>query len=113
MDEVTSNYPGENVRLLVNDVLTTYNLLKHSSNAVPATVSSMVIAKFLCCSVEEFRTSFYSKSIDIDDEERYLLGKDIMMMLAFQYYLIVEDPYPLYMNRLCLKVFLCLTRLHN
>ena len=78
-----SNYPGENVRLLVNDVLTTYNLLKHS-NAVPATVSSMVIAKFLCCSVEEFRTPFYSKSVEIDDEERYLLGKDIMMILAFQ-----------------------------
>jgi hypothetical protein len=44
----------------------------------------MVIAKFLCCSVEEFRTPFYSKSVEIDDEERYLLGKDIMMILAFQ-----------------------------
>ena len=78
-----SNYPGENVRLLVNDVQATYNLLKHG-NAMPATISSVVIAKFLCCSVEEFRTPFYSKSVQVDDDERSLLGKDIGTILAFQ-----------------------------
>ena len=77
------NYPGENVRLLVNDVQATYNLLKHG-NAMPATISSVVIAKFLCCSVEEFRTPFYSKSVQVDDEERSLLGKDVGTILAFQ-----------------------------
>ena len=78
-----SNYPGENVRLLINDVQATYNLLKHG-NAMPATISSVAIAKFLCCSVEEFRTPFYSKSVQVDDEERSLLGKDIGTILAFQ-----------------------------
>ena len=87
-----SNYPGENVRLLVNDVQATYNLLKHG-NAMPATISSVVIAKFLCCSVEEFRTPFYSKSVQVDDEERSLLGKDIGTILAFQSTSLGVSPY--------------------
>ncbi len=49
-----SDYPGKNVRLMINDIQASYNLLK-SGQCLPTTVStSMVTTKFLLCQVKEF-----------------------------------------------------------
>ncbi len=64
-----SDYPGENVRLMVNDIQASYNLLK-SGQCLPTTVSSMVTTKFLLCQVEEFCAFFFNPSVTIDKEER-------------------------------------------
>ena len=78
-----SDYPGENVRLMVNDIQASYNLLK-SGQCLPTTVSSMVTTKFLLCQVEEFRAFFFAPSVTIDKEERGLMGKDNLAMLLYQ-----------------------------
>jgi Zinc knuckle len=78
-----SDYPGENVRLMVNDIQASYNLLK-SGQCLPTTVSSMVTTKFLLCQVEEFRAFFFAPSVTIDKEERGLMGKDNLAMIQYQ-----------------------------
>ena len=70
-----SDYPGENVRLMVHDIQASFNLLK-SGQCLPITASSIVATKLLLCQVEEFRAVFYTISVKIDTEERGLMGKD-------------------------------------
>ena len=41
-----ADYPGENVRLMVNDIQAKYSILKDGS-AIPTTASSTVISKLL------------------------------------------------------------------
>ena len=70
-----SDYPGENVCLVVHDIQASFNLLK-SGQCLPITASSIVATKLLLCQVEESRAVFYTTSVKIDTEERDLMGKD-------------------------------------
>mgnify|MGYP006149004505 CR=1 FL=1 len=79
-----SDYPGENVRLMVHDIQASFNLLK-SGQCLPITASSIVATKLLLCQVEEFRAVFYTISVKIDTEqERGLMGKDNAALVKFQ-----------------------------
>ena len=79
-----SDYPGENVRLMVHDIQGSFNLLK-SGQSLPITASSIVATtKLLLCQVEEFRAVFYTISVKIDTEERGLMGKDNAALVEFQ-----------------------------
>ena len=78
-----SNYPGENVRLLVTDVQSTFNLMQ-SGGFISQTASSTLVNKFLSSSAEEFRSVFYQPSANIDIEEKRLIGAGNTDMIRFQ-----------------------------
>ena len=79
-----SDYPGENVRLMVHDIHASFDLLK-SGQCLPIIASSIVATKLLLCQVEEFRAVFYTISVKIDTEqERGLMGKDNAALVEFQ-----------------------------
>ena len=78
-----SDYPGENVRLLIEDVQTTYNLMA-GGGSIHQTASTILVNKFLSCSTEGFRSAFHVLSGEIDIQEKRLIGKDNAAMLRFQ-----------------------------
>ena len=78
-----SDYPGENVCLMVHDIQASFNLLK-SGQCLPITTSSIVDTKLLLCQVEEFCAVFYTISVKIDAEERGLMGKDNAALVKIQ-----------------------------
>ena len=79
-----SDYPGENVRLMVHDIQASFNLLK-SGQCLPITASSIVATKLLLCQVEEFCAVFYTISVKIDTEEWVLMDKDNAALVKFHY----------------------------
>ena len=80
-----SDYPGENVCLMVHDIQASFNLLK-SGQCLPITASSIVATKLLLCQVEEFRAVFYTISVKINTEERGLImgSTDNAALVKFQ-----------------------------
>ena len=78
-----SNYPGENVCLLVSDVQSSF-ILMQSGGLISQTTSSTLVNKFLFSIAEEFRSVFYQPFANIDIEEKQLIGAGNTEMICFQ-----------------------------
>jgi hypothetical protein len=79
-----TNYPGENVHLLVTDVQSTFNLMQNGG-FISQTTPSKFFNKFLFSSAEEFHSVFYQPSANIDIEEKRLIGAGNNEMIQFQW----------------------------